>query len=51
MHFQVLHELYCFFSKGFLMLGNEVSKLYCDHFGYPVEEHSNGMSPKVPRGV
>ncbi|XP_022320708.2 glutamate receptor 2-like [Crassostrea virginica] len=36
---------------GFLMLGNEVSKLYCDHFGYPVEEHSNGMSPKVPRGI
>lgn len=36
---------------GFLMLGNDTTDMYCGHFGYPVEEQSNGMSPKVPRGI
>lgn len=39
------------FLKGFLMLGNDTTNMYCGHFGYPVEERSNGMSPKVPGGV
>lgn len=33
------------------MLGNDTTNMYCAHFGYPVEERSNGMSPKVPGGV
>lgn len=36
---------------GFLMLGNDTTNMYCGHFGYPVEERSNGMSPKVPGGI
>lgn len=39
------------FLKGFLMLGNDTTNMYYGHFGYPVEERSNGMSPKVPGGV
>lgn len=39
------------FLKGFLMLGSDTTNMYCGHFGYPVEERSNGMSPKVPGGV
>ncbi|XP_056013013.1 glutamate receptor 2-like [Ostrea edulis] len=36
---------------GFLMLGGDVSNTYSDYSGYPVEERSNGMSPKVPKGI
>jgi hypothetical protein len=33
------------------MLGSDMTNTYTDFPGYPIEEQSNGMSPKVPKGV
>ncbi|XP_062608143.1 glutamate receptor 2-like isoform X1 [Saccostrea cucullata] len=36
---------------GFLMLGNDNTSMYPEYTTYPIGEHSNGMSPKVPKGI